>query len=64
MSVSSTESKIMYLLCRRIFLFLPFLNLGAQIRCPQNRYTDLKLALDQPLTALASIYAREMEVCS
>ena len=55
---------MLYLLCRRIFLFLPFLNLGAQIRCPQNRYTDLKLALDQPLTALASIYAREMEVCS
>ena len=26
-----------------------FLNLGAQIRCSQNRYTDLKSALDQPL---------------
>ena len=25
------------------------LNVGAQIRCPQNRYTDLKSALDQPL---------------
>ena len=36
-------------LCKTLaFLFLPFLNLGAQIRCPQNRYTDLKSALDQP----------------
>ena len=26
----------------------PFLILGAQIRCLQNRYTDLKSALDQP----------------
>ena len=31
------------------FFFLTFLNLGAKIRCPQNRYTDLKSALDQPL---------------
>ena len=30
-----------------VFLFLPFLILGAQIRCLQNRYTGLKLALDQ-----------------
>ena len=29
--------------------FLLFLNVGAQIRCPQNRDTDLKSALDQPL---------------
>ena len=28
--------------------FLPFLNLGAQIRYLRNRYTDLKSALDQP----------------
>ena len=34
---------------KKVFLFLPFLNLGTQIRCPQNRYTDLKSALDQPL---------------
>ena len=26
-----------------------FLNLGTQIRCSQNRYTDLRSALDQPL---------------
>ena len=31
-------------------LLLPFLNLAAQIRCPENCYTDLKSALDQPLT--------------
>ena len=31
------------------FSFLPFLNLGAQISCPENPYTDLKSPLDQPL---------------
>ena len=36
-------------LCKKlVFPFLPFLNLGAQIRCSQSRYTDLKSALDQP----------------
>ena len=34
------------------FLFLSFLNLGAQIRCLQNRYTNLKSAVDQPLMLL------------
>ena len=28
--------------CKTVFLFLPFLNLGTQIRCPQNQYTDLE----------------------
>ena len=37
------------LLCMLVFCFLPFLNLDDQIRCPQNRYTDLKSDLDQPL---------------
>ena len=32
-----------------VFLFLPFLNLVIQISCPQNWYTSLKSALDQPL---------------
>ena len=32
-----------------VFLFLPFLNLGTQIRCPQKWYTNLKWALGQPL---------------
>ena len=32
-----------------VFLFVPFLNLGAQIRCPKNWYTNLKSALDQHL---------------
>ena len=37
-------------LCKTLgFLFLPFLSLCTQIRCPQNGYTDLKLALDQLL---------------
>ena len=31
------------------FLFLPFFDFGAQIRCPQNWYTDLRSALNQPL---------------
>ena len=30
-----------------VFLFLPFLNLGAQIRCPQDRYTNPKSALHE-----------------
>ena len=40
---------------QNVFLFLHFLNLGAQIRCHQNQYIDLKLALDQPqmMSALA-----------
>ena len=38
-----------YFLQNVTFLFLSFLNLGAQIRCTLNRYTDLKSALDQPL---------------
>ena len=31
-------------LCKTFFL--RFLNMRAQISCPQNRYTDLKSALD------------------
>ena len=43
-------SQQFFILCEKlVFLFLPFSNLGAQIWCPQNWYTDLKLALDQPL---------------
>ena len=38
-------------LCKTlVFVFLPFLNLGAQIR-----YTDLKSALDQPLRGKGSL---------
>ena len=36
-------------LCKTVFLFLPVLNLGTQIRCPQNWYSNLNLVLDQPL---------------
>ena len=34
------------------FSFRAFIKLGSQIRCPQNWYTDLKSALDQPLMLL------------
>ena len=44
------------------FLFLSFLNLGAQISCPQNRYTDLKSALDQPLRK-STFINRKTEFC-
>ena len=44
-----TEGSFLFLCKKLVFFFLTFLNLGAQIRCPQNRYTDLKSALDQPL---------------
>ena len=44
-----TDGSFLFLCKTVVFLFLPFLNLGDQISCPQNRYTDLKSALDQPL---------------
>ena len=44
-----TEGSFLFLCKKFVFLFLPFLNLGTQIKCPQNCYTDLKSALDQPL---------------
>ena len=34
-------------------------NFGAQIRCPQNRYTDVKFGLDYPQTVVTAI-----EVCT
>ena len=44
-------------LCKTVaFLFLPYLNLGTQIRCPQNQYTDLKSALDQLLVVGNKLY--------
>ena len=45
-----TENSFLFLCKKLFFLFLPFLNLAAQIRCPQNRYTDLKSAQDQSVT--------------
>ena len=38
------------------FLFQSFLNFDAQIKCPQNRYTDLKSALDQALVNLCPLF--------
>ena len=42
-------SYLIFNLLKRVFSFLTFLNLGAQIRCTQNWYTNLKSTLDQPL---------------
>ena len=39
-----------FILCKMlVFIFLAFLNVGTQTRSPQNQYTDLKSAQDQPL---------------
>ena len=39
-----------FILCKTlVFLFPTFLNLDIQIRCPHNRLSNLKSALDQPL---------------
>ena len=46
-----TDGSFLFLCETLVFLFLTFLNLGAQMRCLQNRYTDLKSALDQPLNS-------------
>ena len=32
-----------------VFLLIHLLNLGAQIRCPQNRFNNLKSVVDQTL---------------
>ena len=42
-----TDGSSLFLYKTLVFLFLPFLNSGIQIRCPQNRHADLKSALDQ-----------------
>ena len=44
-----TEGSFLFLCKKLVFFFLTFLNLGAQIRCPQNWYSNLKSALNQPL---------------
>ena len=44
-----TNGSFLFLCKMFAFLFLLFLNLGAQIRCLQNWYIYLKLASDQPL---------------
>ena len=44
--------------------FLPSLNLGAQISCPQNQYTDLKSALDQPLTLQKKKKQKKKKLCA
>ena len=46
-----TDGSFLFLFKKLVFLFLPLLNLGAQIKCPQNQYTILKSATDQPLAA-------------
>ena len=44
-----TDGHFLFLCKTVVLLFVLFLNLSAQIRFPQNRYTDLKSALDQLL---------------
>ena len=46
------DGSFLFLFKTLVFLFLPILNLGVQIRYSQNRYINLKSALGQPLTAL------------
>ena len=40
------QMAVFLFLSKTSVFFLPFLNLGSQISCPQNWYTDLKSALD------------------
>ena len=44
-----TDGSFLFLCKMLFFVFLPFLNLGTKIRCPQDRHTNVKSALDQPL---------------
>ena len=39
---------------QNVFIFLPFLNLGAQIRSPQNRFSVLKSPVDQPMVIVVN----------
>ena len=48
-----------YFYAKHYFSF-SFLNLGTQIRCPQNRYTYLKSAQDQPVYSLVSTKIAEI----
>ena len=40
--------------CKTLIIFLPFLNLGAQIRSPQNRFSVLKSPVDQPMVIVVN----------
>ena len=46
------DGSFLFLCKTLVFLVLAFLNLGDQIRCSQNQYTNLKSALDQPLASI------------
>ena len=46
------DGSFLFLCKTLVFLVLAFLNLGDQIRCSQNQYTNLKSALDQPLVSI------------
>ena len=50
-----TEGSFLFLWKKLVFFFLTFLNLGAQIRCPKNRYNNLKSALHQPLNSILKL---------
>ena len=49
-----TDGSFLFLRKTLVILFLLFLNSGAQIRCPQNRYTNHQSALDQRLKGTIS----------
>ena len=57
-----TDDSSLFLCKTLVFLFLPFLNLDAEIRCPPNWYTNLKSALDQPLNLFLPFIHR-YQVC-
>ena len=42
-----TNGSFLFLCKALVFPFLPFLNFGAQIRCPQSWYADFKSSIDQ-----------------
>ena len=44
-----TDGSFLFICKKLLFLLLPFLNLGAQIKHHQNRYTDLKQVLELPV---------------
>ena len=61
-SIFTLQMTVFLFLCKTIvFLFVPSLNLVALIRCLQNRYTDLKSAIDQPLNHLENYCDKQVK---
>ena len=59
-----TDGSFLFLSKTLVFLFLPFLNLSGQIRCPQYQYTNLTSALDLPLILywFSALYSVKQDV--